>query len=73
MISNQILKNDKDFAQFAKKVGKKLNDVLNEAQAENLEDERVYDFFEEIVFLVYNQLEWKNIESTKDKLKIVKK
>jgi hypothetical protein len=73
VISNQILKNDKDFAQFAKKVGKKLNDVLNEAQAENLEDERVYDFFEEIVFLVYNQLEWKNIESTKDKLKIVKK
>jgi len=30
VISNQILKNDKDFAQFAKKVGKKLNDVLTE-------------------------------------------
>jgi hypothetical protein len=67
------LKNDKDFAQFAKKVGKKLNDVLTENQAENIEDDRVYDFFEEIVFLVYNQLEWKNIESTKDKLRIVKK
>lgn len=67
------MKNDKDFAQFAKKVGKKLNDVLTEAQADNLEDDRVYDFFEEIVFLVYNQLEWKNIESAKDKLRIVKK
>lgn len=73
MVSNQILKNDKDFAQFAKKVGKKLNDVLTENQDENLEDDRVYDFVEEIVFLVYNQLEWKNIESTKDKLRIVKK
>ena len=73
MIGNQILKNDKDFAQFAKKVGKKFNDVLTENQDENIEDDRIYDFFEEIVFLFYNQLEWKNIESTKDKLRIVKK
>ena len=27
-ITTQIFKNDKDFAQFAKKVGKILNDVL---------------------------------------------
>jgi len=71
--NTQVLKNDKDFALFAKKVAKVLNDKCEEEDLDNLEDEEVVNFFEEAVLLIYNQLPWKHMAGVHDKLKIVKK
>jgi hypothetical protein len=43
-VSNQILKNDKDFAQFAKAVGKRFNDQATEEDAEALEENHLLSF-----------------------------
>jgi hypothetical protein len=71
--SNQILKNDKDFAQFARSVGRRLNEQATEEDADALEESNAYLFVDELVLLLYGQTEWKNLEEVKSKLKIVKR
>ena len=72
-VNTQILKNDKDFALFAKKVAKVFNDRCEEDDLDNLEDDELVNFFEESVLLIYNQFPWNNMVGVHDKIKIVKK
>ena len=71
--SNQILKNDKDFAQFAKAVGKRINEQATADEVDAIEESSLFVFAEELLLLLYAQTEWKNMEGVKDKLKIVKR
>jgi hypothetical protein len=71
--SNQILKNDKDFAQFAKAVGKRINEQAAAEEEDNIEEGSLFTFTEELLLLLYGQTEWKNMEGVKDKLRIVKR
>jgi hypothetical protein len=71
--SNQILKNDKDFAQFARSVGRRLNERAAEDEEDALEEGSLFSFVEELLVLLYPQTAWENMENVKDKLKIVKR
>lgn len=71
--SNQILKNDKDFAQFARSVGRRINDKAAEEEAEAIEEGNLFLFVDELLLHLYGQTEWRNMEGVKDKLKIVKR
>jgi hypothetical protein len=67
------LKNDKDFAQFARSVGKRLNEHANEEELDTIEDSNLFVFVDELVMLLYGQTEWKNLHGVQEKLRIVKK
>lgn len=50
-----------------------MNDQTEDEKGENIEENCLFQFMDELIFQLYPHLEWKNMVGVKEKLNIVKK
>lgn len=65
------MKNDKDFVNFGKVVAGKLKEEL-QPHEDNLDDEKLGMFMEELSLCLYKGMNWSNYYEVSKKLKTVK-